>query len=307
MTNPSAGEPHGQQSPDPRLTIAELQEAIWAADPAAFLVLPRILRRVIKQDRRLTGFGLLAPHRKSYLIDRDPLLEIVEKTELGVAEDFALPRQIVLLARPNHRELAEATAGEMLIRCWRLLFHARLHLALEERLAAGKLTPAVVHGRIQEIGGAQFDEIRMVARPRGPAVAAADDQSTYVEFAATYLELRRFAAGLLPRYFPGLENVDSVDALLCRDVDVEGLYLATRPAAAPDPQVQYESDEWQRSGSATAAPTDDPWRTSPPAKHKCLALLHKSHRPESLGNLCERDLPCAGREVRAAGVGRPRS
>ena len=48
-----------------RLTLTELENAVRAADPAAFLVLPRILRRVVKQDRRLSGFGLKVPHRKS--------------------------------------------------------------------------------------------------------------------------------------------------------------------------------------------------------------------------------------------------
>ena len=62
-----------------------------AADPAALLIRSRILRRVIKQDRRLTGFGLRVPHRKSYTIGREPLLEIVDRAELGLAEDAALP------------------------------------------------------------------------------------------------------------------------------------------------------------------------------------------------------------------------
>ena len=83
------------------MTLAELGHAISAAEPAAFLLLPRILRRVIKQDRELTGFALRAPHRKAYLIGREALLEIVDKSELGVAWDATLPAQLFLLAQPD--------------------------------------------------------------------------------------------------------------------------------------------------------------------------------------------------------------
>ena len=40
---------------------------------------------VIKQDARLPGFGLRVPHRKSYIISRDDLLEIVDLDELDSA------------------------------------------------------------------------------------------------------------------------------------------------------------------------------------------------------------------------------
>ena len=53
------------------ITLAELQRILSQAEPAALLVPPRILRRVIKQDRRLGGLGLQVPHRKSYALDRD--------------------------------------------------------------------------------------------------------------------------------------------------------------------------------------------------------------------------------------------
>ena len=117
--------------------LAELERAVRAADPAAMLVLPRILRRVIKQDRGLTGFGLRVPHRKGYAIGRDALLQIVEKAEIGLATDAVLPEKVILLARPGPQRLADSSAQDLLVRCWRLLFHARIHLALEAKLASG--------------------------------------------------------------------------------------------------------------------------------------------------------------------------
>ena len=45
-------------------TLAELEKVLSAADPAALLVPPRILRRVIKKHSGLTGPGLQVPHRQ---------------------------------------------------------------------------------------------------------------------------------------------------------------------------------------------------------------------------------------------------
>ena len=131
MTSPRYGEPISPETAGEPLTFEALQRAIRAADPAAFLVLPRILRRVIKQDRRLGGFGLKVPHRKSYLIGRDRLLEIIEKGDLGVDEEFVLPERILLLTRPGPQDFFDWPADRLLIRCWRLVFHARVHGALD--------------------------------------------------------------------------------------------------------------------------------------------------------------------------------
>ena len=107
MTSSRYGEPIAPEPAGGQLTLAELQRAVWAADPAAFLVLPRILRRVIKQDRRLTGFGLRAPHRKSYLIAREPLLEIIDEGRPGRGRRRSCcPRQIILLARPSPQDFS---------------------------------------------------------------------------------------------------------------------------------------------------------------------------------------------------------
>ena len=74
---PAAGQASG-------LGPEELARAVRAADPAAIMVLPRILRRVIKQHRDLGGFAYKVPHRKSYVIDRQTLLEIADHWELGL-------------------------------------------------------------------------------------------------------------------------------------------------------------------------------------------------------------------------------
>ncbi len=233
----------------------------------------------------MAGFGLKVPHRKSYLIDRDRLLEIVEIADLGVSEDFTLPEKIVLLTRPGPEEFSAWPAARLLIRCWRLVFHARVHGALDAKAAAGELTPLAVRRRIHEIGAAAFDEIRTVLGQEDMLLPPRTDESTYIEFVATYLELRRFAPSFLPRYFPDLQNLEAIDDLIRRDVDVETLFRATRPAGAPNPSDSCELDEWagiSTEEGLSAATAQDAEIVS---ETKYRVLMRKSQRPAAVGNV----------------------
>src|SRR4051812_6957762 len=89
----------------PRLSSADLEHAVRAADPTVLLVPPRLLRRVIKQDRKLPGVGLQVPHRKTYVIGREALLAIVDADELGAAAR-ELPATLILLTRPDPERVA---------------------------------------------------------------------------------------------------------------------------------------------------------------------------------------------------------
>ena len=98
----------------PRLTLPELERAIGSADSSALLVPTRILRRVIRQHSGLPGWGVKLPHRKSFVIKRKPLLEIVEKEELGLQSSDALPETVILLPAPAPEELDERPPDS----CW---------------------------------------------------------------------------------------------------------------------------------------------------------------------------------------------
>ncbi|MGA2059370.1 MAG: hypothetical protein ABSG67_02730 [Thermoguttaceae bacterium] len=268
-----------------RITLAELQRAIRTADPRARLILPRILRRVIKQDCGLTGFAFRVPHRKSYVIDRQSLLNIVEPDEIGLG-GLVLPDKLILIAQPDQRKLLETSPDQALVRCWRLLFHARVHLAVQERIAEKSLNPSALRERIHQIGEVEFDEIRSVLGQEGFLLPPRNDRGIYEEFAAVFWELRYFAWNALPRYFPALEDLDEVAAVLSQDVDAQWLYLITRPLNAPDPVDRSASDDlgaW--IGSSEEAPSPPPHKKEPPSASKYRRLMRKARRPESLGNV----------------------
>src|SRR5262245_24338281 len=104
----------------------ELEQLLRAADPGDLLVAPSILRRIIKRHRNLAGIGLQVPHRKSHVIDRESLLQIVDWDEIGLPPDTNLPPCLLLIARPDCDRLRTLPREQILIKYWRLLFHCRV-------------------------------------------------------------------------------------------------------------------------------------------------------------------------------------
>src|SRR5262245_61183040 len=223
------------------LPVEELERRVRQVEPSALLVPPRILRRVIKAHRRLGGLGLRVPHRKSYIIDRDSLLQIATPAELRLG-DHQPPPRVLLLPRPAAVDLAGRDAGQVLLEYWRLLFHSHVHLAL-----AGRGVP--VDDRVRELGDVVFDEARAVLRQDQYLLDPDSRAAVYDEFAAVFLELRYFAPRHLAATFPAAEDLGHVEQILTSDVDAEQLYHGLRlegaadPADQPPPPPGAEEDE----------------------------------------------------------------
>jgi hypothetical protein len=278
----------------PHLDNAGLQRLLTAVEPAALIVPPRLLCRVIKQHRQVPGLSLLVPHRKSYVIGRDELLRIVTRDELSLAPEHELPATVFLLAGLGPRALAARPRPAVLLHFWRLLFHARVHAALES-----VLTPTLLQKRIDCLGETEFEEIRAVLQQDGFLLPPEDDHTAYVEFAAVYLELRHFAGPLLPRCFPALGSLDRIDALLAQDLDAAGLFTATRPAGVPDP-VLPEDDEDEIESPLPSQPDELPAGESF-ARYR--VLIRQARRGRSRGNVVRAAL-CRWRAIRVAPVDR---
>ena len=86
----------------PRIDPAELMRAVREADRAALFIEPRILRRVIKQDQRLTGIGFQVPHAHVYTIDRERLLAIADRLfVINFGQPIALGKPQAVMADPE--------------------------------------------------------------------------------------------------------------------------------------------------------------------------------------------------------------
>ena len=216
-------------------------------------------------------------------------LEIVDRIDLDLPATAELPATVILIARPSGEMLAELPPQDLLRKCWRKLFHARVHVLLEQRIAQGQLTDADVKSRIREIGTSEFEEIRSVLKQEDYLLPPRTDLTVYVEFVAVYLELRYFVPSFLRSYFPSLSDFHRIDELLRRDVDGETLLTQTRPVGASDPVILAEVPSAERliDRLDEAQPLARPLRV--PARKRsdrqAMALLRKADHVAQLGNL----------------------
>ena len=224
------------------MKLEELSRILREIDPAAVLVPPPVLARVVQNVAGLNWTVWSVPHSHCYLVDRATLFKNVEQEELSLPPDHLLPDTVLLLERPSTDQLAGPKA-DLLSRYWRLLFHVTLHRELEQRLVG--LTDAELRARIEGVGPAAFEEARNVLIQDNELIPRADDRAAYVEFAVWFLELKAFAPNLIPVYFPSLPSVAEVDEIVARDVDGAAVFRRTRPPGAPDPtpKTDDQSDE----------------------------------------------------------------
>jgi hypothetical protein len=260
---------------------ADLERALTAADPAALLVPPRILRRVIKKHGGLTGVGLQVPHRKSYVIRRESLLQIADSDDLGVEHGRALPDTLLLFPAPDPGKFRALPPGAALLEYWRLLFHARVHLAVRRIHGDGPDAEAVLHERVRRLGQAEIDEIRSVLRQENFLPPLNNVRSSYEEFVAVFLELRCFAPHRLPYYFPAIGDPEAVFRALDLDLDATALLAATRLAGAPDPSPR--SPRTEDGAGWTEASESAP--SSRPDGAAYARLTRRAENAEKRGNL----------------------
>ena len=255
-------------------TVADLERALGAVEPAALLVPPRVLRRVIKKDAGLTGPGLQAPHRKSYVLGRDALLRIADRDDLGVRPGRELPETLLLFPLPDPAKLRALPPGATLLKYWRLLFHARVHQAVGKSLGAGA-AEAAVRERVRVVGQAEADEARAVLGQENLLLHSHNLRSVYEEFAAVFLELHYFAPHRLPYYFPAITDLAAVRRVLDGDVRAAELFAATRPEGAADPAPATTRAE-EGDTPAWAERTPAPGRPDPAAYARLTAAAERA-------------------------------
>ncbi len=271
--------------------LAEGQQALQQVDSSAYLVLPRILRRLILKLREVTGLSWHVPHRKCYVISRDQLLRFVAPDELGVEQVQRIPEQVTLIARPDRDDLPELTSAALQTYIWRMLFHARVHRFLDDLVARNKLTLATIRLRIDRIGQSEFDEIRAVLRRENFLFPQQDPIEIYTEFAAVYCELRKFSPGWRHSYFPSVHNFDLIDEIIREDLDFDELFDQTRLPAAIAPALPVSVVELEPA-SPVAVPI--------PASRKVKTGSRRAERiMEGLLKRAEK-LAATGNSVRAA-------
>jgi hypothetical protein len=227
------------------MTLTELQKALSKQDHAAVLVSLRVIERVIQAVCNLQGLNWSVPHSKSIVVDRHILFRFVEQDDLILGPDRLLPQTVILLAHPRSEDLTEKETPKTLLKYWQRLFHANVHLILEDRFQERLLTDAIIQERMDQIGQAEFEEIRSVLLSEKYLFEKASQKDIYIEFVAVFLELKFFVPHLLSVYFPAVRNFTLIEEIIAQDLDADALFQRTRLEKAPDPVLRPrdESDE----------------------------------------------------------------
>ncbi|MCC7422776.1 MAG: hypothetical protein IT428_21045 [Planctomycetaceae bacterium] len=218
----------------PLSTLEVLVAALRAAEPTAFAVAPRVLRRVVRHEFELRGFWNRAPQLHSIAILRSRLQYLVEADELGIDDLNHLPPRVILVEQPEDSDFESLNVqqlGEML---HRRLLHAKVHAAYDELRETGRLSAADFRRRIHQLGQVEFDEAHAVLKQEHRLRPEADAPSVFIELAATWLELRHFEPHLVRVWFPSL-YYNPVDKVLTNDIDGIELYETTRLRDLPSP------------------------------------------------------------------------
>ena len=248
--------------------LAEVRDAVRRADPRAFLVPARIVRRAIKQSREGPGAaGFRVPHRKSFVISGANLRYLVDKDELGLTYAEDIPSYVFLLSEPKDSELEGMSATDMRRWAWRLLFHARIHFEIEHQLREEELSPSDIRALIDRIGQVEFDEAESVLQREHFLPSRVDRVDVFVEFAAVYWEYRCFSPQRVPWYFPSLDNPEEIDSILACGLDMGQLLAESRPEL-PD-NVAAEKDD------------DPPTKNEQPATPATIPVGHLNQRRAS--------------------------
>ncbi len=199
---------------------ATVQQWVQEVEPSVLVVEPRILRRVIRLDGRIQGLRQLVFRRETYPITRRRLLTLVEPAELGVSDPGELPERLILLATPEDLDLDEThTQSRSASGMARPLFYAMVRLELENRWGHDSGGERVVVERGRQLGESLFAEIRAVLLQDDRLFQSPTDLETYVEFVASYAEMRYFAPRELTCHFPGVQDWQRVDEIVRQDLD----------------------------------------------------------------------------------------
>jgi hypothetical protein len=224
------------------MKLEELSRLLREVEPAALLLEPPLLARVVQRVTGVTWAVWKVPHSHCFTLDRDTLYQHVDPDELRLTADQPISDPAILLERPTADQLT-GPRDALLVRYWRLLFHATAHRELNRSVAS--LTPAALRERIEAIGAAAVEEARNVLEQDGLLTENSTDHEAYAEFVTHYYELKFFNPTLIPVCFPSLPPGADVEAVIGRDLDAAAIFRRTRLPHAPDPspKTDDQSDE----------------------------------------------------------------
>lgn len=259
---------------------ADVEQIFRRQAPATFFLAARVMRRVLRNELEITSPLIRLPHRKTYVIDRDRLLWLAARDELGAEPNSTLPARLMLISRPEDDTLARFDREKLLRYYWQLIYHAHLDFHLQDAVASSRMSLALLRERIDRIGQTEFDEVRAVLRQESMLLQPDDQRSVYAEFVAVYCELEKFAPDLLPVYFPSLRDRELVRRVIDEDCPADRLFQAATP-----PELQGQEPNPKAVPAAPPSADNLPAAVATkPSEWRCRQRLRWAQRFREQGN-----------------------
>lgn len=225
------------------------------------LVESRILRRVIRSLTGAVSPWSRTPHNRAIVIDQLTLTTQMIPAEVGLTGVgwygvSEIPARMILLAQPERDRRRKESPRQTLLGYWRWLFHARLHLAIEDR----QLPADWLLEQIECLGPTVMEEAAVVLDEENELLFPRQKESVFRELLIVGTEILRFDPTLFPVYFPSLK-LDAEFHAICESVfgneeQVGRLLLESRPA---DPMFEQETTPPQPTFMEESGPKEGFW------------------------------------------------
>ncbi len=173
------------------------------------LVEPRILRRVIRSLTGAVSPWSRTPHNRVIVIDQLTLTTQMIPAEVGLTGVGwhgvpKIPHRMILLVQPERDRRRKESPCQTLLAYWRWLFHAKLHLAIEESLLSNEWFSE----QLQRLGPTVLEEAAVVLDEENELLFPRQKESILQELLIVGTELLEFDPALFSVYFPSLNLED---------------------------------------------------------------------------------------------------
>lgn len=214
--------------------LTELRTAVRDNANDAYLVEPRVVRRIM---RELHGFARLStsiPHTDVIVVASDDVRLLAHPDELGLESFQHLPDRLILIAQPEEFELELHGRDQLFLQIRARLYHGCIDLHLHRQLRDHRLSRSMIQEAIDRVGQVEFDEAHAVLQAEQRLVNVDSHVEAWCEFVAVYLQLFQFSPDLLSVWFPSLTS-QQVLPVLAEYVRYDELFKASELEGAPEP------------------------------------------------------------------------
>lgn len=224
MTDPESRRPAS-------IDVLELEQSLREAVPEAVFAPGRVVRRIIRADLDLPLVRARVPHRESIALPPSRLRELADDVW---ALPPALPRTILLVARPAAEAFAARGPAALAREYWRRLYHACVDVAARSLLAEERAGESDFRALVAAVGEMPFAEASAVLAQEAMLREPGDPREAMTEFMAVVMELAVFAPRQLPVWFPAVSDHARLVRLFGELINAEAILSRTRPSTLPE-------------------------------------------------------------------------